>query len=51
VEQMTVPEAASALEINVNTAYWRLRKARIAFRRALAKLRPDDDPRGRRSRP
>ena len=51
VEQMTVPQAASALGINVNTAYWRLRKVRIAFRRALAKLRPDDDERGRRSRP
>jgi RNA polymerase sigma-70 factor, ECF subfamily len=50
VEQMTVPQAAAALGINVNTAYWRLRKARMAFRRALAKLCPDDD-RGRRIRP
>ena len=39
VEQMTVPAAAATLGINLNTAYWRLRKARMAFRRALAKLR------------
>lgn len=50
VEQMTVPQAAMALGINVNTAYWRLRKVRIAFRRALARLRLDDE-RGRRGRP
>jgi len=47
VEQMTVPEAAVALGINLNTAYWRLRKARMAFRRALAKLGTHEmDPRG-----
>jgi RNA polymerase sigma-70 factor (ECF subfamily) len=51
VEQMTVPQAAAALGINVNTAYWRLRKARMAFRRSLAKLCPDDFERGRRIRP
>ena len=39
VEEMTVPEAAAALDCNVNTAYWRLREARLAFRRALGKLR------------
>ncbi len=41
VEQMSVPEAATELGINLNTAYWRLRKARLAFRNALAKLRSD----------
>jgi RNA polymerase sigma-70 factor, ECF subfamily len=39
VEQLAVTEAAAALGINLNTAYWRLRKARIAFRRALMRLR------------
>lgn len=50
VEQMTVPEAARELDINLNTAYWRLRKARMAFRRALARSRThsnDADPRSR----
>jgi RNA polymerase sigma-70 factor (ECF subfamily) len=51
VEQMTVPEAARALDINLNTAYWRLRKARAAFRSALARLRSHDNPMDRRSRP
>jgi RNA polymerase sigma-70 factor (ECF subfamily) len=41
VEQMSVPEAATELGINLNTAYWRLRKARLAFRAALSKLRTD----------
>ena len=31
IEQFTVPEAAEALGVNVNTAYWRLRKARQQF--------------------
>jgi RNA polymerase sigma-70 factor (ECF subfamily) len=51
VEEMTVPQAVSALGINLNTGYWRLRKARMAFRRALAKLQATDDELGRRSRP
>jgi RNA polymerase sigma-70 factor, ECF subfamily len=42
VEQLAVPEAASALGINTNTAYWRLRKARLSFRRALTRLRAHD---------
>jgi RNA polymerase sigma-70 factor (ECF subfamily) len=42
VEQLPVPQAASALGINTNTAYWRLRKARLAFRRALLRLRAHD---------
>jgi len=51
VEQMSVPQAATALGINVNTAYWRLRQARMAFRRALAKLRARDGDLDRRKRP
>jgi RNA polymerase sigma-70 factor (ECF subfamily) len=51
VEQLTVPEAAAALGINLNTAYWRLRKARIAFRRAFAKAREDDNALKRRGPP
>jgi RNA polymerase sigma-70 factor, ECF subfamily len=43
VEQLPVPEAAAALGINLNTAYWRLRKARLTFRRALGRMRAADD--------
>jgi len=43
VEQLPVPEAAAALGINLNTAYWRLRKARLTFRRALCRLRSAED--------
>jgi RNA polymerase sigma-70 factor (ECF subfamily) len=39
IEQLTVPEAAAALGINLNTAYARLRAARIEFQRALKRLR------------
>lgn len=35
IEEMSVPEAALALGINVNTAYWRLRAARKEFQRAV----------------
>lgn len=42
VEQLAVPQAAAALGININTAYWRLRRARLGFRRALARLRAKD---------
>jgi RNA polymerase sigma-70 factor (ECF subfamily) len=35
LEQMTAPEIAEALEINVNTVYSRLRAARSAFERAV----------------
>lgn len=51
VEQMSVPEAARALDINLNTAYWRLRKARMAFRHALARLRTHENDVDPRSRP
>ncbi len=41
LEQLTVPEAAQALQMNVNTAYWRLRLARRAFEQLLARRRND----------
>lgn len=37
LEELTIPEAAEALEIPVNTAYSRLRAARSAFEAALAR--------------
>jgi RNA polymerase sigma-70 factor (ECF subfamily) len=37
LEEMTVPEIAQALEIPLNTAYSRLRAARIAFEEGLAR--------------
>lgn len=39
LEQMSVVEAASALDINLNTAYARLRSARLAFDDAVARRR------------
>jgi len=45
IEQLSVPEAAEALGVNVNTAYWRLRAARKEFDRALVRLRSGSDPR------
>ena len=39
VEQLSVPQAAEALEVNLNTAYWRLRTARTQLRKALARIR------------
>jgi RNA polymerase sigma-70 factor (ECF subfamily) len=39
IEQLTVPEAATALGLNLNTAYARLRAARVEFPRALKRLR------------
>lgn len=44
LEEMTVPEAAEALEIPINTAYSRLRAARLAFEAAVAR----HDARGKR---
>ena len=38
IEQMTVPDAAAALAINVNTAYSRLRLARRRFQEAAARF-------------
>jgi RNA polymerase sigma-70 factor (ECF subfamily) len=37
LEQMTMPEIAGTLGLNVNTAYARLRAARLAFEDALAR--------------
>jgi RNA polymerase sigma-70 factor (ECF subfamily) len=51
VEQLAVPEAAATLGINLNTAYWRLRKARLAFRRGLARLRAKEEALQRGYRP
>ena len=51
VEQLAVPEAASLLGTNLNTAYWRLRKARLAFRRALERIRAKEDALDRGTRP
>lgn len=42
LEQLTVPEAAEALGLNVNTAYARLRTARQAFEQAVARRRARD---------
>lgn len=39
LEQLSVPEAAAALGINVNTAYWRLGAARRSFQSALQRVR------------
>jgi RNA polymerase sigma-70 factor (ECF subfamily) len=43
IEQMSVPEIASALETNVNTVYSRLRLARREYQRGLTRLRAKDD--------
>lgn len=51
VEQMSVPQAAAELGINLNTAYWRLRKARMAFRQSLAKLHAGRNLPYRRTQP
>lgn len=42
LEQMTMPEIAEALAINLNTAYARLRTARQEFEQALARHRARD---------
>ena len=38
LEQLTVPEAAESLGLNLNTAYGRLRAARAAFNDAVARM-------------
>ncbi len=40
LEQLSVPEVARMLEINLNTAYSRLRLARVAFETAVKKVKP-----------
>jgi RNA polymerase sigma-70 factor (ECF subfamily) len=49
VEQLAVTQVAEALGININTAYWRLRKARLDFRRALLRAQGQSLDRGNRS--
>jgi RNA polymerase sigma-70 factor (ECF subfamily) len=39
LEQLTAPEIAHALGVNLNTVYWRLRTARREFEKALARHR------------
>ena len=39
VEQLSVPQAAEALDVNLNTAYWRLRTARTQLRKALVRIK------------
>ena len=47
VEELTVPQAAQVLAINVNTAYFRLRVARQSFRQTLSRLQSKEHhPRG-----
>jgi RNA polymerase sigma-70 factor (ECF subfamily) len=43
LEQMSSPEIAGALEVNVNTVYSRLRAARQEFEAALKRLRSRDE--------
>lgn len=50
VEELAVTQAALALGLNTNTAYWRLRKARLAFRRALSRLQAGEGNPGRGNR-
>ena len=47
LEQMSAPEVASALSLNVNTVYSRLRSARKEFEAALKRLRSRDEWRSR----
>ena len=39
LEQLTAPEIAHALGVNLNTVYWRLRTARREFEKALVRQR------------
>ena len=39
VEQISVPEASAVLGINLNTAYTRLRAARLSFQSAVDRLK------------
>jgi len=43
VEPMSVPLAAESLEVNLNTAYWRLRTARTQLRKSLARIRATEN--------
>ena len=48
LEEMSMPEVAEALGINVNTAYTRLRAARQQFEAALARHRAKSEWKGKR---
>jgi RNA polymerase sigma-70 factor (ECF subfamily) len=43
IESMSVPQAAEALNVNLNTAYGRLRTARAEFQGALKRLRAQQE--------
>jgi len=43
LEQMTVPEIAEAIGVNLNTVYSRLRAARMAFEAAIQRRRAQQD--------
>jgi RNA polymerase sigma-70 factor (ECF subfamily) len=51
LEQFSIPEIAEALDINVNTAYSRLRLAREQFEAALRRERARHSAGGKRERP
>ena len=40
LEQLSVPEVAKMLDLNLNTTYSRLRLARVAFEAAVKKVKP-----------
>ena len=42
LEQLSIPDAAEALSVNVNTAYARLRAAKQIFESAVSRLRARD---------
>jgi RNA polymerase sigma-70 factor (ECF subfamily) len=44
LEEMTAPEIAAALSLNVNTVYARIRAARAAFEQAVARHRQEEAP-------
>jgi RNA polymerase sigma-70 factor (ECF subfamily) len=49
LEQMTVPEAAESLGLNLNTAYGRLRAARATFNEAVARTQKQMTERAERA--
>jgi RNA polymerase sigma-70 factor (ECF subfamily) len=48
LEQLSAPEIASALAVNLNTVYTRIRAARREFARIVAEARQKDDAHGTR---
>jgi RNA polymerase sigma-70 factor, ECF subfamily len=47
LEQLTAPEIAHALGVNLNTVYWRLRTARREFEKGLLRMRAARERSGR----